>query len=845
MSATAARPDAAPPGASHAPAAPVAARARAVWGLVDDAYGLVAHTPGLDAAAADAVATAVAVGNPAFDIDDAVAVLHDPALGWLCARVYTDARRDSHGRGVLVTDVVVLDDAVMAALRHDALGALPPLPATRSPDADGVIPAPAFAPGDADDEAALLAAARAHPDAPALRPLLAALLAGDRVLWTGDAPALPLLRALTLLLPPALRGALTLQTVAVQPPRLAPRLTVAPRLTALLAEVPWTARLPEQGDALPPDALALADALLALPADALRAAHARYAALGVAAPVGATPGDGRALGVEVARLLRLAALDDAVRAGAAVDALRLVDADAPPAERAAAASALAALAPDALGAAAAELLAQGEGGAPAVACALAELARMGPATAPHLLAVLRRVPASLPPDADAAPLRAALAAVAAWHDDAAGVVAWATPDADWAWLDARLGASAAAQAAPRTRALLAALAAADASSAQVAQALTDVAPALPPAVRRRAAQLGLAAVRRAFAASPADASDAARLEAAARAAAALRALWRVAPPAGEARAFAVLLGAAADPAERVDEAPRAVAAALRALPEPARGRELDAWCAALVADALASSALASPALAPPALAAPAAASRALDAAARLVDAVEGGSDARARLGALLADALPDGPPAEHAAAWGALLARADDATRRELAVRALLAAARPAPGGGMRAGAFAEACAAAAAAGLTPDDAALSRLGDALGDAFAHAEPGPAAAAALELALAALGALADGARAAALAQRVAARAPASLRDALRLRRLAAAVAEVERARDERTHAELCALLRDGAAPQRPADEMLLRVYLGVPAEPAAARARRAARGWWDALRGRRGGAGGA
>ncbi|GLC25821.1 hypothetical protein [Roseisolibacter agri] len=839
-------------------AAVVHARARAIWGLVDDAYGLVAHTPTLGAAQADAVATAVAIGNPAFDVDDAVAVLHDPALGWLCARAFTDARRDSHGRGVLVTDVVVMDDAAMAALRHDPFRCLPRARRGRRPEAEGALDVPALRPMTEAAEARLIATARARPDAALLRPLLAALLAGDRVLWTGDAPALPLLQALVLLLPVPLRGALTLQTLAVQPPRLAPRLTVAPRLTAVLAEVPWSVRLPEQESQLPPRALALADALLALaPApegsdDAapglLHAAHARYAQVAARAAAGGAPFDARALGAEVERLLRLAALDAAVQRGAASDALRLVASDAP-AERAAAAASLLALSPDALATGVAELLAQHDESAVAhtVAGALAELARLEPPPAgtPRLQAVLRRVPTAHVSEGDAAPLRAVLAAIAAWHDDVGGVVAWASPDADWAWLDARLGASAAAAAPPRTRTLLAALSGgADASAAYVAHALADVAPSLPPAVRRRAAHLGLAGVRRAFGTM---ATDATTLETAARAASALRGLWRVAPPAGEARAFATLLGvpdADALPATevaRADAVP-AVLLALRAVPDAAaRARELDAWVAALVADALA---------APRSADAP----RALDAAARLIDAAHaehvGGADAPARVGALLRAALPDGPPADGAlaSAWAALLARTDGDGRHELALRALLAATRPGPDGAPRAGTFAEACAAAASAGVTLDDAALQRLGDALGDAFAQAfaaggplagAPAERGVAALELALAALGTLVDGARAAALAQRVAGRVPPALRDALRLRRLAAAVGEVERARDERAYAELCALLRAGAGPVRAADTMLLRVYLGVPAEPALARLRRTLRTWWEARGGAR------
>jgi hypothetical protein len=83
---------------------------------------------------------------------------------------------------------------------------------------------------------------------------------------------------------------------------------------------------------------------------------------------------------------------------------------------------------------------------------------------------------------------------------------------------------------------------------------------------------------------------------------------------------------------------------------------------------------------------------------------------------------------------------------------------------------------------------------------------------------------------------VAARCAPALRDALRLRRLAASVAEIERARDERTYAELCALLRGGTVPPRPADAMLLRLYLGVSDDPPLARARRGLRTLWDAVR---------
>ena len=559
--------------------------------------------------------------------------------------------------------------------------------------------------------------------------------------------------------------------------------------------------------------------------------------------------DLRALDREVDRMVRLAACDAAVRRRSPAEALPHVDPEAPEAERGEVASMLATLPADVLAEALVELLAQGVELPVLVAGVLVDLARTEPTQAGGVLeGVLRRLPAGATLDGDTRRLRAVLAAAAAWRDDVVGVIGWADADADWVWLDARLGTSAATPAGPRTRTLLAALADGPASAAHVAHALADIAGALPLPARRRAASLGLATVRRAFGAPSASIGT---LESAARTTAALRVLWRVAPPAGDARAFAALLGvpvdadgvgsaspamapaldaARVDPANRRDAVARVVAT-LRtsARSDDACAREVDAWVAALVADALSA-------------AGPGDAVQALDAAAGLVAQAVAervtDADAPARLGALLRAALPDGAPgdAAHAVGWQALIARADPSSAQQLALRMLIAAARPGPDGGIRPGAFAEACAAAVRTGVTLDDAALQQLGDALGDAFVAA---PATAMpTLELTLAALGTLVDGARAAALAQRVGARAAPPLRDALRLRRLAAAVGEIERARDERTYAELCALLRDGAADAlRPADAMLLRVYLGVSTGPLLARARSA----WQSLRDAAGG----
>jgi hypothetical protein len=74
--------------------------------------------------------------------------------------------------------------------------------------------------------------------------LLAALLAGDRVLSLMPGVRAETIECLTLLLPPWRRPALTFQRPTIDYPKYTPRLTVADRAHALLVEREWTAVLP-------------------------------------------------------------------------------------------------------------------------------------------------------------------------------------------------------------------------------------------------------------------------------------------------------------------------------------------------------------------------------------------------------------------------------------------------------------------------------------------------------------------------------------------------------------------------------------------------------------------------
>ena len=100
--------------------------ARAIWGLVDDAYGLAARTPALTPREAHDLCREADVGDPPSEVEDALTFVHVPRWGYVCARLFTNADRDSSNRAALVSDVVAVDPAAFASLRHDPFRCFPP-----------------------------------------------------------------------------------------------------------------------------------------------------------------------------------------------------------------------------------------------------------------------------------------------------------------------------------------------------------------------------------------------------------------------------------------------------------------------------------------------------------------------------------------------------------------------------------------------------------------------------------------------------------------------------------------------------------------------------------------------
>jgi hypothetical protein len=803
--------------------------ARAIWGLVDDAYGLAARTPSLTPREAHDLCREADVGDPLTEVEDALAFLHVPRWGYVCARLFTNADRDSSGRAALVSDVVSVAPETFALLRHDPFRCFPPRRADRRPEQRGELGTPALTPMTEDAEAALLARLMEREDAATLlRPLLAALLEGDRVLWLG-APPQAALQALVLLLPVPLRPALTFQTLAVDRPKHAPRLTCAPRRTAELNEQPWSRELPRQAGLIDERALRAADAVLAAAGDraALTTAHALYDRYAHAsAEAGPTAGAFDLLR-ETERFAGFLALHEAVRRGSPAEAVRTLAADAAPAERALVMDVLVdVFSPARLAADVAGMLRHPDGDHRAAATVVVALARRlrppDQAFARFFAPLVKQLDGWMPPVTAGADLQRAsvvLAVAAAWLADPSALLTWATPDAAWDDAAAAIGRPVLDAAVAPARAPLAALVAAarapDADAAAgVVESVVRVLPQLSPSARPRAAALALAVVRRAFRERAQVADGGA---AAARAADTLLRLWAHEPPDADGAVFRGLLvaahGGASAGAPRIASAVHAAILTGTAGVDAALGEhELLAWVAVLVYRAASGE--------------PAPAS--LDQAARLVEhAPRLGRDESARsqqLGRLLLATFPHGAPLS--AEWIDFLRYCDPGARRQLLLRALEHAAAAQQGGLV---AFTEACAVLADAGVTLDAEAATALRPSLQRVIGALGVSPGAAVRLTGLLAVLGALADADGAAVLVRQLLEKVPNGLQKPLRLRRLASALAEVEQVRDEDAHAELRELFRDVAGghhlplPIPAAEERLLRDFLGMPAEPLGAR----------------------
>jgi hypothetical protein len=286
---------------------------RAIWGLVNDGYALVAKTANLSYDEAFELCRVPDIGDPSAYLDSGLAFLRAPKWGHVFARYFTNADRDSAGRASLVYDVVALSDDEFAAIGNDAFAALPPLARDHRPERFGELPTPTLVPRDEASSAARLAELLKTEDQTTVTTLLAALLAGDRVLSFLPGATEETVECLTLLLPPWLRPALTFQIPTIDFPKHTPRLTVAERPHALLVEREWTAMLPR--DAADPrfvEPAATAARLVALgkTGDRLHRAWAVGAVL--SAEVSAAPTD---LGAEIAAILRMDFLHEGLRSG--------------------------------------------------------------------------------------------------------------------------------------------------------------------------------------------------------------------------------------------------------------------------------------------------------------------------------------------------------------------------------------------------------------------------------------------------------------------------------------------------------------------------------------------------
>jgi hypothetical protein len=163
--------------------------------------------------------------------------------------------------------------------------------------------------------------------------------------------------------------------------------------------------------------------------------------------------------------------------------------------------------------------------------------------------------------------------------------------------------------------------------------------------------------------------------------------------------------------------------------------------------------------------------------------------------------------------WLDVSRHADDASRRELIVRALAWVARGYATGRFTVGAFADACVVAGAEGVAIDTATAELLVPHLAS-VAAARGGPTE---LALLAAMVGSLATPAAAARLSDVLLGGADPGIADGVRMRRLALALHEIERVRDEQRYDEARATLRRVLARQALSadEERTLRAFLGV------------------------------
>ena len=790
---------------------------RAIWGLVNDGYALVAKTANLSHDDAFELCRVPDIGDPSAYLDQGVAYLRAPKWGHVFARYFTNAERDSAGRASLVYDVVALSDEDFASIGHDAFSALPPLSSDRRPERFGELAIPALPPRDEATEAARVAALLDREDNATVSALLGAMLTGDHVLCVASALRPETIECLVLLLPPALRPSVTFQTPAVDFPKYTPRLVIAERGHASLVEREWSVALPRDAeDPRLADPRATATRMVALgrtPDRLQRAWLSSSVATNPTDPVAQTYSASE-LHAAVASVIRMDVLREGLRTGDLRKTVLVAARAETPGERLWLADAIFEQAPpDGIARALVDVVRGDQRGAWSAVHAVstgvagrrdAHPQRFG-AFFTALIDGLRDVPRP-PLDPAARDVDVLLACAAASLDDLSRFLDVADPALPWenAWRDGTARWVKGRSGVARLFDALAAKGATYGDSIDALQAIASITVSTSGRAHDRASAIALALVRRIL-------RERATLEPPDRLGAVVDALLKVwAASAGSARAntgpmddveraIRRLLGAtesrtAADPRRVASEVAAAIADSTLAGPD----QELLGWMIAALDRAYAGSL----------------GDGTLRAVAAMLDDRRraSGPDAAATIGRVLLHFAATDAAFVFRPAWLDVVRQADATSRRELLVRAVSWVARGYASGRFTIGAFADACVVAGAEGATIDQATAELLIPHLivaGERRSAAE--------VTLLAATVSAVTTPAAAEKLTTALLSAADEAVADGVRMRRLALALHEIERVRDEDRYGEARATLRRvltrGTLDAE--EEKALRVFLGV------------------------------
>ena len=783
---------------------------RAIWGLVNDGYALVAKTANLTHDEAFELCRVPDIGDPSAYLDQGVAYLRAPKWGHVFARYFTNAERDSAGRASLVYDVVALSDPDFASIGYDAFQALPPIATDRRPERFGELAIPQLAARDSSQEAERLAELLASEDHEAISVVLGAVLAGDHALCIASGFRAELIEAIELLLPPSLRSHLTFQSPTTDFPKYTPRLTVAERGHALLVEREWSTVLPR--DAQDPrlaEPRGDATRLVALGAQPDRL-HRAWASLSDAG--------GRAdLRASVAEILRMDVLHDGLRSGD----LRRVVLIVARAERADERVRLAevmfehATSGDIVAALADVVRGEQRGAWQAVHAVASAVARRRDQNRERFVEFFRALADALAivrvtkDDSVARDVHVMTACAVASIDDLERFLQLADPTLPWesAWRDGSGRWVTGRSPVARLFDALATTGATYAGAMEGLKAVAQVASSSGGHTRDRAYALALAIVRRTL-------RDRATLEPPDRLGLLVDALIRVWSPddvtvrrnsaaaATETeravrRFFGVndAMPATSDPRRLAIDLSRAVSETAGNSAEP----ELVGWSIAALERAHVGSV----------------GELTVRAVAALLDDLKRSgatSEIATTVGRVLVHLSSSDAAFVFRPAWLDVVRQADETTRRELLARAVAWVARGYAASRFTIGAFADACAAAGSENVTIDDATVELLLPHLTAAAARGKTTE-----LSLLSAAVAAVATPAAVEKVTDALLAAAPDAIADTVRMRRLALALHEIERVRDEDRYADARSALRR-VLDQRSIstdEERALRTFLGV------------------------------